>query len=214
MPNQAVPIEWIEAEQQAKDLGFRCIIGIDEAGCGSLAGPVVAACVLLPACFDLPGLNDSKRLSTKRREELYSSLAVQTRYGVASASAQEIDSMNIRQASFLAMQRALQSLTDRLTENPDYLLVDCFTLPFWSGVQRGIVKGDTKVRSIAAASIIAKVTRDGLMTEAAQQYPLYHFERHKGYPTVEHYRLLREHGLSEFHRTSFLRQFFGEANPR
>ena len=183
------------------------ICGVDEAGRGPLAGPVCAAAVILPRGLVLPGLNDSKKLTDKKRRELYPVIKEQAiAYGIAFASEQEIDELNILQATFLAMQRAI----DQLQEKADMALIDGnrekdFGLPV-----KTIVKGDSRSANIAAASILAKVTRDDLMEELAKTYPQYGFEIHKGYGTKAHYAALTEHGPSPVHRMSFLRKFYGE----
>ena len=181
--------------------GFLRIAGLDEAGCGPLAGPVVAACVILPPCLHLANLRDSKKLSPKQRTALYHTLCSQAEFATGIVEAAEIDLLGIRPATYLAMERAVAALA----VPPDYLLVDYWTLPFWQHGQAGITKGDATVRSIAAASIIAKVTRDQLMLAADAIYPAYGFARHKGYPTKEHYHCIDEHGLSPLHRRSFLK---------
>jgi ribonuclease HII len=183
------------------------ICGVDEAGRGPLAGPVCAAAVILPRGLVLPGLNDSKKLTDKKRRELYPVIKEQAiAYGIAFASEQEIDELNILQATFLAMQRAI----DQLQGKADMALIDGnrekdFGLPV-----KTIVKGDSRSANIAAASILAKVTRDDLMEELAKTYPQYGFEIHKGYGTKAHYAALTEHGPSPVHRMSFLRKFYGE----
>ena len=193
-------VAWLDIESELTLQGYTRIAGLDEAGCGPLAGPVVAACVILPVALDLPGLRDSKKLSSNQREKLYAIVEQNAEYGIGMASPAEIDALNIRQATYLAMSRAL----DNLIERADYLLVDCWTLPQRVERQLGITKGDAKVRSIAAASVIAKVTRDRLMVLASVDYPQYGFSQHKGYPTQLHYRMLAEHGSSPLHRQSFL----------
>ena len=183
------------------------ICGVDEAGRGPLAGPVCAAAVILPRGLVLPGLNDSKKLTDKKRRELYPVIKEQAiAYGIAFASEQEIDELNILQATFLAMQRAI----DQLQGKADMALIDGnrekdFGLPV-----KTIVKGDSRSANIAAASILAKVTRDDLMEALAKTYPQYGFEIHKGYGTKAHYAALTEHGPSPVHRMSFLRKFYGE----
>ena len=193
----------IEDEQYAA--GFRTICGVDEAGRGPLAGPVCAAAVILPPHCAIPGLNDSKKLTDKRRRELFPLICQQAlAYGIAFATEQEIDEINILQATFLAMERALVQMKLR----PDLALIDGnrekdFGLPV-----RTIVKGDSLSASIAAASILAKVTRDRLMEEYDAQYPQYGFAVHKGYGTKRHYEALREFGPSPIHRRTFLKKFY------
>lgn len=185
---------------------IRVICGVDEAGRGPLAGPVCAAAVILPEHLELPGLTDSKKLTDKKRRELFPLIQEQAvAYGIGFASEQEIDEINILQATFLAMQRAL----DQLNVKPDLALIDGnrekdFGLPV-----KTVVKGDSLSANIAAASILAKVTRDNLMQEMAEQYPRYGFEIHKGYGTKAHYAALREFGVCPIHRMTFLKKFYG-----
>ena len=186
--------------REEKEYGLVC--GIDEAGRGPLAGPVCAAAVILPADFDLSGLNDSKKLSEKKREALYDRICREALcWHVAFASPREIDEINILQATFLAMNRAF----DGMTVKPDFAFVDGNQDPHLPVPCRTVVGGDGKYACIAAASILAKVSRDRLMYEYAETYPQYAFERHKGYGTKLHYECLREHGPSPIHRLSFLR---------
>ena len=188
-------------------LGLRLICGVDEAGRGPLAGPVCAAAVILPEHLQIPGLNDSKKLTDKKRRELFPVIQEQAiAYGIGLASEQEIDEINILQATFLAMRRALEQLTVR----PEIALIDGnretdFGLPV-----KTVVKGDSLSANIAAASVLAKVTRDNLMMELAQQYPEYGFEIHKGYGTKAHYEALRTYGPCPIHRKTFLKKFYGE----
>lgn len=188
-------------------LGLRLICGVDEAGRGPLAGPVCAAAVILPEHLQIPGLNDSKKLTDKKRRELFPVIQEQAvAYGIGLASEQEIDEINILQATFLAMRRALNQLTVR----PEIALIDGnretdFGLPV-----KTVVKGDSLSANIAAASVLAKVTRDNLMMELAQQYPEYGFEIHKGYGTKAHYEALRTYGPCPIHRKTFLKKFYGE----
>ena len=183
------------------------ICGVDEAGRGPLAGPVCAAAVILPKDLELPGLNDSKKLTDKKRRELFPIIQEKAiAYGIAFASEKEIDAMNILQATFLAMQRAI----DQLEGKADFALIDGnrekdFGLPV-----KTVVKGDSLSANIAAASVLAKVSRDNLMEEMAQKYPEYGFEIHKGYGTKAHYAALTEHGPSPIHRMTFLKKFYGE----
>lgn len=188
-------------------LGLNVICGVDEAGRGPLAGPVCAAAVILPEHLQIPGLNDSKKLSDKKRRELFPVIQQQAiAYGIGLASEAEIDEINILQATFLAMRRALE----QLTVMPEIALIDGnretdFGLPV-----KTVVKGDSLSANIAAASVLAKVTRDNIMVELAQQYPEYGFEIHKGYGTKAHYEALRTYGPSPIHRRSFLKKFYGE----
>ena len=189
------------------DEGFRIVCGVDEAGRGPLAGPVCAAAVILPKDLEIEGLNDSKKLSDKRRRALFEEITAQAvAYGIAFATEQEIDEINILQATFLAMRRAMEQLSVR----PDIALIDGnretdFGLPV-----RTIVKGDSLSANIAAASILAKVTRDDFMLEQAKRYPEYGFDVHKGYGTRAHYAALREYGPCPIHRRTFLKKFYAE----
>ncbi len=187
--------------------GVKIICGVDEAGRGPLAGPVCAAAVILPEHLELPGLTDSKKLSDKKRRELYPIILEQAvAYGIGFASEKEIDEINILQATFLAMQRAL----DQLKVKPDLALIDGNREKDFGIPVKTVVKGDSLSANIAAASVLAKVTRDNLMLEMAQQYPQYQFDVHKGYGTKAHYAALTEYGPSPIHRMTFLRKFYGE----
>lgn len=187
-------------ETEARRRGYRLIAGVDEAGRGPLAGPVVAAAVVLPRRFRLPGLNDSKVLPESDREQLFDEITRRAvGIGLGQASPQEIDELNILEATRLAMTRAIRALAPP----PDFVLIDALALPALPFPQRAIIKGDGLSPSIAAASILAKVTRDRFMQELHRQFPRYHFERHKGYPTPEHLRLLAEYGPCTVHRVSF-----------
>ena len=181
---------------------YGLVCGIDEAGRGPLAGPVCAAAVILPEEYDLPGLNDSKKLSPKARERLYDRiLKTAVTWGIGWADEKEIDRVNILQATFLAMERALS----RLDRTPDCAFVDGNRTPPLPVRVRCVVGGDGKYDCIAAASILAKVSRDRLMEELDGQYPGYGFARHKGYGTKAHYEALRTLGLCPIHRRSFLK---------
>ena len=194
-----------EIENSLYNNAITAICGVDEAGRGPLAGPVCAAAVILPKGLEIPGLNDSKKLTDKKRRELYPIIQEQAiAYGIAFASEKEIDELNILQATFLAMQRAI----DQLEGKADFALIDGnrekdFGLPVMT-----VVKGDSRSANIAAASILAKVTRDDLMLEMAEKYPEYGFDIHKGYGTKAHYAALTEHGPSPIHRMTFLRKFY------
>ena len=192
-----------QIEKEMLREGFFCICGVDEAGRGPLAGPVFAAAVILPFEVDISGVNDSKKLTENKREVLYTEIINQAvSYAVASASHEEIDELNILNATYLAMNRAIEALK----EKPDLALIDGNRS---SGIRlnnRCIIGGDGKSASIAAASILAKVSRDRYMMDIADKYPQYEFDRHKGYGTKLHYEKLREHGPSEIHRTSFLKK--------
>ncbi len=192
------PTEEFEAE--ARCCGYRRIAGLDEAGRGPLAGPVVAAAVVLPRRCRLAGLNDSTQISAPDRIRLFTEIVHRAwGIGIGSASEAEIDRLNILEATRLAMQRALQALPF----TPDFLLLDALSIPGLAVRQRPIIKGDGLSCSIAAASIIAKVTRDRLMVEYHRWYPQYNFYDHKGYSTPQHLRLLREHGPCAIHRCTF-----------
>ena len=189
-----------EFEVEARSRGYRFIAGLDEAGRGPLAGPVIAAAVLLPRRCRLPGLNDSKQIAESERNRLFAEIVHRaTGVGIGAATEAEIDRLNILQASRLAMRRALDALPVR----PDFLLLDAVVLPGLSNPQRAIIKGDGLSCSIAAASIVAKVTRDRLMVEYHRWYPHYNFAEHKGYGTPEHLHQLRTHGPCAIHRRSF-----------
>ena len=200
------PDLWLYEHEAARE-GFACICGVDEAGRGPLAGPVCAAAVILPPDIQIEGLNDSKKLTDKKRRALYDVITEQVvSYGIAFADEQEIDEINILQATFLAMRRAFE----KLTVTPDIALIDGNRAPGLSCRERTVVHGDALSASIAAASILAKVTRDRLMEEYDAQYPQYGFAVHKGYGTQRHYAALREFGACPIHRQSFLRRFYGE----
>jgi ribonuclease HII len=187
-------------ECEAWTRGFRCLAGVDEAGRGPLAGPVVAAAVVLPRRCRLDGLRDAKLLSELQRDRLYASLlAVAVDIGVGVVDAAVIDAVNILEATRLAMCQAIR----HLSPSPDYLLLDAIRLPALSMEQRAIIKGDGLCLSVAAASVVAKVLRDRLMTRAHAHYPQYGFLAHKGYGTAEHLRQLRRHGPCVLHRRSF-----------
>lgn len=188
--------------------GFTSVCGVDEAGRGPLAGPVCAAAVILPKDLELDGLNDSKKLTAKRREALYDIITAHAlAYGIAFASEEEIDTVNILQATFLAMQRAVA----QLSRKPEIALVDGNREPDLGSIAvRTIVKGDSLSANIAAASILAKVTRDRYMIEQDERYPQYGFAIHKGYGTQAHYAALRAYGACPIHRRSFLKKFYAE----
>ncbi len=182
--------------------GVSCLCGVDEAGRGPLAGPVCAAAVMLPRGLDIPGLNDSKKLTEKKREELYDIIcAGAVCYGVAFAGVEEIERLNILNATFLAMNRAIA----QLSVPPQLALIDGNRDSGIEAPSRCIVKGDALCADIAAASVLAKVTRDRYMTALASEYPQYGFEKHKGYGTKQHYAAIREFGPSPAHRMSFLK---------
>jgi len=187
--------------------GISCICGVDEAGRGPLAGPVCAAAVILPPHLEIPGLNDSKKLSDKRRRELMPVIKEQAvAYGIGMASHEEIDEINILQATFLAMERAIAHLEGKAK----FALIDGNREKDFGIPVQTVIKGDSLSASIAAASVLAKVTRDDLMVELANTYPGYGFEIHKGYGTRAHYDALRELGPCPIHRMSFLKKFYGD----
>ncbi len=189
----------LETALHSRDI--RCVAGVDEAGRGPLAGPVAAAAVILPGGFSCPGLDDSKKLSSKKRQTLYTSLTTDPAviWSVALADREEIDSLNILRATHLAMRRAVAGLA----KTPDHCLIDGLPVRDFPLPHDGIVKGDSKSLSIAAASIIAKVTRDRLMREIDAEFPDYGFARHQGYGTKAHLEALRTHGPCRHHRRSF-----------
>ena len=187
--------------------GIKLICGVDEAGRGPLAGPVCAAAVILPPHVDIPGLNDSKKLTDKRRRELFPIIKEQAiAYGIGLASHEEIDRINILQATYLAMERALA----QLEVEPELALIDGNRAKDFGLPVETVVKGDSLSASIAAASVLAKVTRDDLMLEAAETFPQYQFDVHKGYGTKAHYEALRTYGPCPIHRMTFLKKFYGE----
>lgn len=195
-------------EEKAVNAGYKLVCGIDEAGRGPLAGPVYAAAVILPLGFEIDGLNDSKKISEKKREQLFDVICEKAvDYSIGIATEQEIDEINILNATFLAMHRAVEGLKIK----PDYALIDGNQYPKIPFVmEETVVKGDAKVMSIAAASILAKVSRDRFMLEKAKEYPQYQFEKHKGYGTKLHYEMLKEYGPSPIHRMTFLKKLYGE----
>ena len=187
--------------------GFQIVCGVDEAGRGPLAGPVCAAAMILPPHLQIPGLNDSKKLTDKRRRELMPVIKEQDlAYGIAFATHEEIDQINILQATYLAMERALAQLNIK----PDIALIDGNRAKDFGLPVKTVVHGDSLSASIAAASVLAKVTRDDLMLTMAEEYPQYGFEIHKGYGTKAHYAALTAHGPSPIHRMTFLKKFYGE----
>lgn len=200
-----VKIDWFKYENEAKADGYNIVCGIDEAGRGPLAGPVCAAAVILPDGCIIEGVNDSKKLTEKKREQLFDVIKeTAVAYSIATADEKEIDEINILQATYLAMNRAFLGLSVR----PDMALVDGNRDPSLGIPTRTIVKGDANSMSIAAASILAKVTRDRFMLEMDKKYPEYQFAKHKGYGTKLHYEMLDKYGASEIHRMSFLRKYY------
>ncbi len=195
-----------EIEQRHFDRGVELICGVDEAGRGPLAGPVCAAAVILPKNIEIPGLDDSKKLSDKRRRELYPIIKEQAvAYAIAFADHKEIDEINILQATFLAMERAISQLSAK----PEFALIDGNREKDFGIPVETVIKGDSLSASIAAASVLAKVARDDLMLAAAEEYPQYGFEIHKGYGTKAHYVALAEHGPCPIHRMTFLKKLYG-----
>ena len=200
----SLPNMW-EIEDGCFAEGFPCVCGVDEAGRGPLAGPVCAAAVILPPHAMIPGLNDSKKLSDKKRRELFPLIQQQAiAYGIAFASQEEIDEINILQATFLAMKRALE----QLTVTPDLALIDGNRMTDFGLPARTVVKGDSLSANIAAASILAKVTRDDLMVRIGEEHPGYGFEIHKGYGTKAHYAALEKLGPCPVHRMTFLKKLY------
>ena len=196
-----------QIEQSFFDKGFKVICGVDEAGRGPLAGPVCAAAVILPPNAEIPGLNDSKKLSDKRRRELFPVIKERAiAYGIAFADHKEIDEINILQATYLAMERAIS----KLSVKPDLALIDGNRAKDFGIPVETVIHGDSLSASIAAASILAKVTRDDYMLQMAEQYRGYGFEIHKGYGTKAHYAALTEQGPCQIHRMTFLKKFYGE----
>lgn len=197
-------MDWLKYETAARNSGFNIICGVDEAGRGPLAGPVCAAAVILAPGQIIDGVNDSKKLTEKKREILFDKIISECEdYSIAYASEKEIDEMNILQATFLAMRRAVNGLKTK----PDIALVDGNQDPKFEEIpSETIIKGDAHSASIAAASILAKVSRDRLMLKAAEKYPEYFFEKHKGYGTKLHYEMIEQYGICEIHRKSFLKK--------
>ncbi len=192
-----------ELENRLYDRGYQAVCGVDEAGAGPLAGPVYAAAVILPRGLTLPYLNDSKKVTPRRREILFDQIREQAvAYAIAWADEKEIDAINILNARMLAMDRAIKML------NPaaDFALIDGNRNQGIELQNEMVVHGDARSASIAAASILAKVSRDRFMVELAEQYPQYAFEKHKGYPTKLHYQRLRQYGPSPVHRKTFLKK--------
>lgn len=195
-------MDWYFHQREAQSLGYLRVCGIDEAGRGPLAGPVCAAAVILPDGLEIEGLNDSKKLTEKKREALFDVIAAQAEaYGIGWASEQEIDQVNILQATFLAMARAVEALS----LPADFALVDGNRMPPLSIPGETIVKGDGKAACIAAASVLAKVSRDRALRELDQRHPEYGFAQHKGYGTKAHYAAIKQYGLLPEHRRSFLK---------
>ncbi len=196
-----------EYERNAAQQGYTAVCGIDEAGRGPLAGPVYAAAVILPDGLEIPGLNDSKKLTEKKREALFDEICQKAvAYGIGCASEQEIDEINILQATYLAMRRAVE----QLSVPADYALVDGNRMPPLAIPGETVVKGDAKSASIAAASILAKVSRDRVMLLIDPVYPQYQFAKHKGYGTKVHREALLTYGPCPIHRKTFLTKILGQ----
>ena len=195
-------------EQEAHNNGYAVVCGVDEAGRGPLAGPVFAAAVILPENYSHEILNDSKKLSEKKRDLVYDDIIRDAVcYSVGIATEKEIDDINILNATFLAMKRAV----DGLSIKPELAYIDGNQYPKTGVKEVTIVKGDSKCMSVAAASIIAKVSRDRYMLKVAEQYPEYEFTKHKGYGTKLHYEMIEKYGVSPVHRRTFLKKMLGES---
>lgn len=200
--------DWYFYEEKARKAGFGAVCGIDEAGRGPLAGPVFAAAVILPENCPIRGINDSKKLTPKKRDVLFDEIeAGAVAYGIGFATEKEIDTINILQATFLAMSRACAALRVR----PDLALVDGNRMPDLGVETRTIVRGDSLSASIAAASILAKVSRDRLLRRIDEIYPQYGFAKHKGYGTAFHVAMLKKYGPCPVHRMTFLKKILGES---
>lgn len=196
-------MDWLLYENEKYNEGYKIICGVDEAGRGPLAGPVYAAAVVLEKGQTIEGVNDSKKLSEKKRELLFDKIINECKdYSIGTASEKEIDELNILQATFLAMKRAV----DGLSVKPDCALVDGNQIPNLDCDVTTVVKGDAKSESIAAASILAKVSRDRYMLEMAEKYPQFGFEKHKGYGTKLHYEMIEKYGICDIHRKTFLKK--------
>lgn len=196
-----------EEEHRLMAEGYQLIAGVDEAGRGPLAGPVYAAAVILPRDIVIEGINDSKKLSEKKRDALYDEIKEKALcYAVASVDEHIIDEINILEATFLAMKQAVASLS----QQPDYVLIDGNRSKGMTIPHETLVKGDARSISIAAASILAKVERDRYLLKMAEEYPQYGFEKHKGYGTKAHYEAIEKYGISPVHRRSFLKKILGE----
>lgn len=207
MKKETEIIDWLQFENEAYNDGYEIVCGVDEAGRGPLAGPVCAAAVILPKGYVIDGVNDSKKLTEKKRELLFDVIKEEAlAYSIATASAQEIDEINILQATFLAMKRAVEGLDIK----PSIALIDGNKEPHLDIPMRTIIKGDARSANIAAASILAKVTRDRYMLEMAEKYPEYQFDKHKGYGTKLHYEMLDAFGPCEIHRQSFLKTWYAK----
>lgn len=200
-------MNWLEYENEAISKGYKAVCGVDEAGRGPLAGPVCAAAVILPPKTEIEGVNDSKKLSEKKREALFDIIKEQAvSYSIAFASVEEIEEINILNATMLAMKRAVEGLSVKA----DYAMIDGNRLPDLSIDSEFIIKGDAKSMSIACASILAKVSRDRLLYKYAEEYPEYLFEKHKGYGTKAHVEAIKKYGQCKYHRPSFLKKILSK----
>lgn len=200
-------MDWLEYEKEAIAKGYKAVCGVDEAGRGPLAGPVCAAAVILPENTVIDGVNDSKKLSEKKREALFDVIKEQAlSYSIAFASVEEIEEVNILNATMLAMKRAVEGLDIKA----DYAMIDGNRLPDLSIDSEFIVKGDAKSMSIACASILAKVSRDRLLYKYAEEYPEYLFDKHKGYGTKAHVEAIKKYGPCPYHRLSFLKKILNK----
>lgn len=198
-------MDWLEFEKEALAKGYKSVCGVDEAGRGPLAGPVCAAAVILPEGVIIDGVNDSKKLSEKKRESLFDVIREQAlSYSIAYATVDEIEEINILNATMLAMRRAI----DGLGIKADYAMIDGNKIPPLDIDAECIVKGDAKSMSIACASILAKVSRDRLLYKYAEEYPMYGFDKHKGYGTKVHREAILKYGPCPYHRKSFLKKLY------
>ncbi|MBC5727484.1 ribonuclease HII [Ruminococcus sp. NSJ-71] len=198
-------MDWLEFEKEALAKGYKSVCGVDEAGRGPLAGPVCAAAVILPEGVIIDGVNDSKKLSEKKRESLFNVIREQAlSYSIAYATVDEIEEINILNATMLAMRRAI----DGLDIKADYAMIDGNKIPPIDIDAECIVKGDAKSMSIACASILAKVSRDRLLYKYAEEYPMYGFDKHKGYGTKVHREAILKYGPCPYHRKSFLKKLY------
>lgn len=198
-------MDWLEFEKEALAKGYKSVCGVDEAGRGPLAGPVCAAAVILPEGVIIDGVNDSKKLSEKKRESLFDVIREQAlSYSIAYATVDEIEEINILNATMLAMRRAI----DGLDIKADYAMIDGNKIPPIDIDAEYIVKGDAKSMSIACASILAKVSRDRLLYKYAEEYPMYGFDKHKGYGTKAHREAILKYGPCPYHRKSFLKKLY------
>lgn len=203
MKKEIIQVDWLKHEKELHKLGYNYICGVDEAGRGPLAGPVCAAAVILPPNIIIEGVNDSKKLSEKKREELFDVVTdTALAYCIAFGSVEEIEEYNILATTMMTMKRAVEGLSIKA----DYAIIDGNKLPQLDIPSKYVVKGDANSMSIAAASILAKVSRDRLMLEYAKEYPQYCFEKHKGYGTKLHNEMILEYGPSPIHRLSFLKK--------